>query len=69
MNETTRGFAWERAKKILAEVEGVAAQYGIYSRDKEFLTSLVDRQQRVATPKVDKWLRDLEHKVQKGIAS
>lgn len=63
MNEVARGFAHERAQKILKEVEGVAAQYGVSSRDKEFLTSLVQRVQRVATPKVDKWLRDLEHKV------
>lgn len=69
MNESTKGLAHERAAKLLEETRGVASQFGVSSRDREFLQSLVERQQRVATPKVDKWLRDLEHKVfVKGIA-
>lgn len=63
MNEATKGLAHERAKKILDQVRGVAAQFGINSRDRDFLQSLVDREQRFASPKVDKWLRDLEHRV------
>jgi hypothetical protein len=68
MNETTKGFAYERAQKILDAVSGVAAQYGIHSKDKEFLQSLIERGQRVTSAKQDKWLTDLEHKVTKGIA-
>jgi hypothetical protein len=63
MSIVEKGFAHERATKVLAEIQGVAAQYGVTSKDKEFLASLVERQQRTTSAKQEKWLSDIEHKV------
>lgn len=52
-----------RAQKLIDEVRGVRAEYGIDSASWKFLNDLVERGQRFLSEKQRKWLEDLEHRV------
>lgn len=51
-----------RAQKVIDEVRGVKAEYGISSVAWKFLNDLVERRQIGLTVKQGEWLRELEHK-------
>ena len=54
--------AFERAQKVIDEVRGVKAQYGIDAKSWEFLNDLVSRRQRFLSEGQRLWLEALEHK-------
>lgn len=51
----------ERAEKIIEEVKGVTAQYGVSGNDMIFLQTI--RHCRILSEKQAKWLADIESRV------